>query len=254
MSRIIKKTRSNYWSNGWVAKLTAKWLGAPPRLKCGTMEEWNDFDKNQKQHFRTQEVIEDVLKTIQNICMFPFDVYYSAEVYIRNRFIDKLHILQTKLEPGEYYEYETRLLHGMFDSFVLFIEEAQTIENLNWELTLRNKYEWLPEEEAKLQPDYGAPCQQAIKAQEKLALYTWWKVTRPARVDGYEASGFAKWSEENKKADDNVFSLFVDDGDTVKAETRQALSKKWHDIDDEHIQEDEDMMIRLIKIRCTLWT
>lgn len=250
----MRQTRGKYWSHSWLAKLTAKWLGAPPRPKWGTMEEWNAFDKNQTSNFHLQEVIEDTLGKLQNICMFPSDVYHTIRIYLRNRFIDKLHILQTKLNPGQYYEYETRLLHGMFDSFVEFIEEAQTLDNLTWELTLTNKYEWLPDEEAKQQPDYGKPDHQAISAQEKFALYTWWTVTRPARPDAYDASGFAKWSEENKSEDDNVFSLFADDGDTAKGETRNALSKKWREIDKGYDQEDEDMMIRLIRIRRTLWT
>lgn len=252
---MLRRTRVNYWSHGWLSKLTAKLLGAPARPKWGSMEEWDAFHKNQVRNFYTQEVVEDVLDTLQNIWKLPADIYHSIYVYIRNRFVDKLHVLQTNLNPGKYYEYETRLLYGMFNSFVRFIEEDQTLDNLKWELTLTNDYEWSSDkEDAAKQPDYGKPSPQAISAQEKMALYTWWKVTRPARVRGYELSGFAKWSEENKGDDDGVFSLFVDDGDEEKKQTRKALTKKWHEFDEQHEQEDEDMMVRLIRIRRTIWT
>jgi hypothetical protein len=251
---MIRRTRARYWSHSWVAKFTAKWLGAPQHPEFGTMEEWDAFHKNQTANYRLQDIVEETLSKLQNIWMFPSDVYYSIRAYIRNRFVHKLHVLQTGLDKGQYYEYETRLLYGMFESFVQFIEQDQTLENLKWELTLTNRYEWLPEEEAKLQPDYGKPDHQAIAAQEKMALYTWWKVTRPARPDAYEASGFKQWSAENKKEDDSVFSLFVDDSDAAKKETRAELSRKWREIEEQYTQEDEEMMIRLIRIRRTCWT
>lgn len=172
---------------------------------------------------------------------------------MRNRFADKLHVLQTGLEVGRYYDYDARLLHGMFNSFVQFIEDDQSLENLKWELTLTNDYEWLPEDEAKQQPDYGTPTHQAISAKEKLALYTWWKETRPARPCAYDASGYKAWSQENKKEDDSFWAAFADDDETKRG-TRAALSKKWHEIDEQYDKEDEEMMIRLIRIRRTCWT
>lgn len=252
--KLLPRTRFSYWSHSWVAKLTAKWLGAPPCPTSATMEEWNEFDKNQKTNFALQEHIEDFLGGLQNVLMFPHDVYYTIRCYFHNRFRNQMHVLHTDLEPGQYYDYDTRLLHGMFESFAEFIEIEQTLDNLKWELTLTNDFEWLPKDKAALQPEFGMPSPQAVAAVEKMALYTWWRVTRPARVDSYEASGFATWSAEQKNDDDNVFSLFVDDGDEVKKETRAALSKKWHEIDDQHDKEDEDMMIRLIHIRRSCWT
>lgn len=251
---MLRRTRARYWSHGWLAKLTAKWLGAPPRPKWGTMEEWNAFNKNQKKNFALQENIEDFLGWLQRIVSFPGDVIHTIRCHIRNRFNTKTHVLETGLDPGKWYEYDYRMLHGLFNSFVQFIEDEQTMDNLKWELTLTEKFEWLPEEEAKQQPGYDQPCRQALAAQEKMALYTWWTVTRPARPDAYDASGFAKFSQENKKDDDDVFSLFVDDGDTVKTETRHTLSTKWREIDAQYDQEDEDMMIRLIRLRHSLWT
>ncbi len=251
---MLRRSRVHYWSHSWFSNLTAKLLGAPSRPKWGTMEEWDAFRKNQKKNFHLQDVIEDTLNTLQRWCCFPGDVYYTIDCYIRNRFTTKTHILETGLAKGKWYEYDYRLLHGMFNSFVQFIEKEQTLDNLMWEMTLTNTYEWLPEEEAKQQADYGKPCPQGLAAQEKMALYTWWTVTRPARVDGYESSGFKLWADANRKDDDEVFSLFCDDGDQAKKETRSALTKKWHEIDEQHEQEDEEMMIRLIKLRRSLWT
>lgn len=251
---IGHRTRGNYWSHGCVSKLTAKWLGAPPRPTFATMEEWHEFDKNQTKNYHLQDMIEDALGKLQNVCMFPADVYHAIRVYIRNRFIYKVHVLQTGLDRGEWYDYDCRLLHGMFESFVQFIEQEQTLDSLKWELDLTEDCYWLPPEERASDPAFGKPTDQAIAAKEKMALYTWWKETRPARVDGYEASGYKKWSAETKEDDDGIFAAFIDDGDTVKKETRSALYKKWREIDEQYDQEDEEMMIRLIRVRHKCWT
>lgn len=251
---MLHRSRFRYWSHSWVSVLIGKLLGAPPRPKWGTMEEWAAYNKNRRKNFPLLEITENILHKLQNIYMFPSDVYHSIRIYIRNRFIDKLHVLDTGLKKGAYASYDYRLLHGIFNSFVQFIENEQTLKNLKWEITLVNEFEWLPREEALIHPDYGKPCPQAIAGQEKLALYTWWKEIRPARVDGYELSGFAKWSKENKDEDDDIFSLCCDDGNETKTEARKALSARWREIDEAYDKEDEEMMIRLIKLRHSLWT
>lgn len=248
-----KRTRIRYWSHGFISKWTAKKLGAPPRPKFGTMEEWDAFDKNQKTNFMIQEVVETFLDAMQDTWMLPGDIIHTIRVYLRNRFVDKLHVLQTGLKKGQYYQYDERLLHAMFNSFVQFIEEEQTLENLNWETTLVHDYEWMSDkEEAKQQPDYGKPTPQALSAIEKLALYTWWKTIRPARVDGYIASGFQAFADSHERGD-SIFSLWINKSDEEN-EQRRALTDKWHEIDNAFIQEDEDMMIRLIKVRRSIWT
>lgn len=251
--RLIR-SRVHYWSHGWFAKMTAKWIGAPARPSFATMKEWREFDLNQKNNFYAQEIIEDTLDALQNFFLFPSDVWYTIRCYVRNRFVDKLHVLQTGLNPGQYYDYEDRLLHGMFNSFVQFIEEDLTLETLKWELTLTQDFEWLPEEEAKQHPDYGKPSSQADKAREQLELYTWWKEIRPKRIDPCEASGYKAWSDSNTKKEDTFWAAFADDETESRADIRKKLADKWREIERQYEQEDEEMMIRLVRIRRSCWT
>lgn len=117
-------------------------------------------------------------------------------------------------------------------------------------MTLKNHYEWLPEGEREQQPDSDTPTSQALDAKEVFELYTWWKTTRPSRPDQYDVSG---WSDYYGKRHKNIESLFEDQSEEEKAESR-AILDKINAIEKAYAEEDEAMMIRLIKIRHSLWT
>ena len=86
---------------------------------------------------------------------------------------------------------------------------------------------------------------QAHHAGETLALYTWWTVERPARMNPWEQVADLHCG---------IKELFNgEDADGLKAkyfaelETAGAIEEKFHD-------EDEVQLIRLMKVRRGLWT
>lgn len=253
------KSRTTYWSNSKLAGYIRRQFGDFTKPQRATMEDWNTWEQqNQSQHPIIYWITEIGFNFLQDIVMFPLDVWEEIRVYIRNRFIDKIHILQTKLTPGRFYEFDTRLLHGAFNSLVDFVEcdlawmqvvftedkgkkygypfwsrnrgfrfgkfrcREAGLDYLQWEMTLINECEWLTEEEKVNHPEYkcGEPSSQAERAKEVLSLYTWWTLQRPNRIDPFD-DGFV--------------------GDPFEEENRQY-------------EEDNEMLIRLIKIRKSLWT
>lgn len=282
--------RSNYWSGGvfasWMLRTFAK--GTAPKPEATTLKEWREWKKSTK---HTSPFIywfvEEFLDNLQNFINYPYDRLCDARYYIYNRFIDKKHYLRTGLKAGQWYDMDIRLLQGMFTELVDFVEiekawhfviwdrEAQGkfhtpwwrkgaylfrwkpwrcpeagIEHLKWEITLKNDYEWLPESERQQQSDYGTPTPQALDAKEVFELYTWWKNTRPSRPDAYDVSG---WSDYYEKRHKDFELLFEDKSEEEKAESR-AILDKIAVIEKAYAEEDEAMMIRLIKIRHSLWT
>jgi hypothetical protein len=121
------------------------------------------------------------------------------------------------------------------------------IDNLKWQMSLTN--DWLDDE----RPDRHKPSQQAEKAKEILELYTWWKEVYPKRPDPYEVSG---WSEycERKREKGSLFFDEDDDNPNVEKIDTQPMLDKITELEAQYEQEDTDMMIRLIKIRQSLWT
>lgn len=145
-----------------------------------------------------------------------------------------------------------------------FASHDHGLERLNRSLSDRNKRSFRPKYALKNNedwvdkndPDFGQPTLQALAAQEVLVLYNWWKEERPNRPDPADISGWRKYCEETRniaKAHDN---------DTLNgALTNKNEDKRSHHIlttyskvEKEQEEEDTAILIRLIKIRQSLWT
>ena len=262
--------------------------GTVPKPESATLREWKEWrESNQTASPIIYWFAEEFLDKLQNLINYPYDKLCDARYYLYNRFIDKKHYLKTGLKPGQWHEMDTRLLHGMFTELVDFIEiekawdrviwdkEAQGkfhtpwwrkgarllrwkpwrcpeagIGRLKWEMTLKHDYEWLPEGEREQQPGYDTLPPQAVGAKEVFELYTWWKTARPSRPDPYDVSG---WNDYNEKRHIDNESLFDNQSGEEKAESR-AILDKINAMEKAYAEEDEAMMIRLIKLRHLLRT
>lgn len=185
----------------------------------------------------------------------------NAERWIAFRTYDKYHVVKTDLEPG-YYDIDTRILHSNFTLLVDFVEiekaslqyifasqertkkfgsrvnfnnltKAQKrelgLQYLNWEI--ENDEEFFPK-------------QQKVSAKEVKELYLWWTEARPSRIDPYD-----NYEEERDKLSGSILNM---DGKNKKK--MMALYKKIGKLEDQYEKEDETMLIRLMKVRKSLWT
>ena len=78
--------------------------------------------------------------------------------------------------------------------------------------------------------------------------YNWWK-------------NYPNREKENEKALDNWFSKNYKDGDdflerlnTVRTDDKETLFRHLNEMEDKLTKEEEEMLIRLMKIRNFLWT
>jgi len=117
---------------------------------------------------------------------------------------------------------------------------------LTWASTLTNKD--FIEEGEKEEPTY-----QANAAKEIIELYTWWTNTYRNRPDPYEASGWTAACEAQRAANGGRLS-FSEPKDPVLKKASDKAHKLLQKIEKAYEAEDEAMMIRLIKIRQSLWT
>jgi hypothetical protein len=89
-------------------------------------------------YFLTETLPDSIDKFISDIIK-PFN---SVRYYIKNRFIYKTHYLHTRLKPGQWYDFDYRLMHGIMGEFVdyveieyarfetLFVEDKQTLKHM----------------------------------------------------------------------------------------------------------------------------
>lgn len=240
---IKKRSRINYWS----CSRLSYWIRGDGKPEALTWKEWEVWHKEtRKKRPIRYWLAEEGLDRLQDIVSFPLDLIYTVRVYIRNRFIDKIQYLKTGLIPGEYYDLDHRMLHGLFNELIDFVECEQAhlmkvykdrnykfvkgrcpqagLDYLFWACNLKMNEDYGLTPESK---DYGKLTDQAKAAIKIVQLYYWWK-NRPNRVDPY--------SIFTKKKDGKKYYL------------------KIGKMEDEYYKEDTKMMIELIKLREFLWT
>jgi hypothetical protein len=246
------KTRWNYWSNSKFAD----WVRGSKKPHALQWDDWKIWHKEAKIKYPIRYWIsETLLKKLQDIVYFPHDLYHTVEIYVRNRFIDKTHYLKTDLKPGEYYDLDTRLLHGIMNELVNYVEvELAHVYRCNDYQKYKLKHGRCPQagldylawacslvydESYGMQPDdkdYGKPTEQALNAYKIRKIYNWWKNERPNRINPYAY----KEIDENNPVD-------------TKKNKKKCIIQA-HKIEEKYNNEDTEMLIKLIKLRDSLWT
>jgi hypothetical protein len=276
--------RSNYWSG---SKL-ADWIRGTSKPEVATCEGWDDFEEACKKERPVRYwIAEEGLNYIQNFVYYIPDKLGNLRYYLNNRWISRYHVLTANprdIEPGRYADFDSRILFCLFNELQNFVEielawkhcacdkeEAKKymlpwyrkrpfglrtwrskdagLAHLNWEISLVYDEDWgsNPRDE-----NYGKPTHQSIAAKEILELYTWWTTAYRNRPDPYDASGWSDFCDERLAANDGKWS----DRKTPSELTAKGdvCHKKLREIEEAYKKEEEEMLIRLIKIRENMWT
>lgn len=275
-------------SNYWTCSSFADWIRGTIKGGAKTAEGWDAWHQEAKaSHPIRYWIAEEGLDQLQDFVTWPARKIDDVRHYINNRWFEKTHAMTSRLERGKWHEFDTRLLHCMFDQLVDFVETEQAWHHTLWDDHARKKYPrpWYTQgwfrvknwrcAEAGLdylawastltynssygiepgEENYGKPTPQAQAAIETLALYNWWKHTRPARPDPMDASGWSALCDQ-RRADgkiSSVISIFRDNSPEEAEKSRQILAE-CDRLEQQYEQEDEEMMIRLIRLRGNLWT
>jgi len=275
--------RSNYWT----CSKFADWLRGTPKLGCGTSEQWDAwYAEAATAHPIRYWIAEEGLDYAQKIVYYIPDKLNDVRYYVNNRWVSHSHRLTAHprdIRPGSWSDVGNRFLPCLFNELVDFVEVEQAwhhcmwsddaktkfdvpwyrsgwlrwrtwrcpeagLEYLRWAETLTNE-EFLEEgEKHKAEPTY-----QAKAAKEIIELYTWWTQTYRNRPDPYEASGWTAACEAQREANGGRLS-FSNPKDPVLKKQSDKAHKLLQKIEADYTKEDEAMMIRLIKIRESLWT
>lgn len=275
---------SNYWS----CSKFADWLrgSVSPEFFLVGDTSWEDAAK--AAHPVRYWLAEEGLGYLQDFVTWPVRKLYDIKYYINNRWVTRTHSLTAHprdIKPGNWHDVGNRFLPCLFNELVDFVEVELAwwhvvwddaaykkfhapwyargwfrwrtwrspeagLANLEWQHKLVFDEDMGVDSENKL---YGKPTPQAVKAQEILDLYTWWTVTYRNRPDPMKASGWLDYCDlMSSKYGPGLASWGKEDKEDKKlsVKTRKIMDKMEADYE----KEDEDMMIRLIKVRHGLWT
>lgn len=269
--------------NYWTCTKFADWLRGTNKPHAETSKGWAQWKRASKEaHPFRYWLAEEGLDIIQDIIYWPYERLNDVRYYINNRFVTRTHCLTAHprdISRGTWCDVGNRFLPCLFNEFVDFVEIELAGSFVMWDEEQRVKYHspwwrrwyrvWRNEEAAMAYIEWAktltnadfldedkkheaVPTRQAEHAAEIEILYKWWKYERPARPDPYDASGWSAICEERRKKYPDEF-LSEDRTDEEKDQSKKALDT-LHELEQKYEEEDEQMMIRLIKIRHGLWT
>lgn len=275
---------THYWS----CSKFADWIRGTNKLGAATAEEWDEWRTaaKMKHNFRYW-LAEEFLDNVQDFVTWPIRKIYDVKYYINNRWVTRTHSLTAHprdIKPGHWQDVGNRFLPCLFNELQDFVEIETAwhhiawnsegrykynppfyawgwfrwrtwrcpeagIDNLTWQSSLKFDDQWIDKEDK----NYGKPTPQAVTAQEILDLYTWWTTTYRNRPDPYDASGWTAACEASRIANGGKLNWGREKDPVLKKQSDRA-HKLLQKIEAQYEKEDEDMMIRLIKVRHGLWT
>jgi hypothetical protein len=273
----------NYWS----CSKFADWLRGTAKPQVGTGKEWRLWKEAAKEtHPVRFWIVEEGLDYLQNVVNWPMDRIHDVRYYINNRWITRSHALTAHardIRPGDWCDVGNRFLPCLFNELVNFVEVEQAWHHVMWDKAARKRFavpwhrrvlrfrtwrcpeaglaylDWAGSltisEDWGVEPgskEYGQPTRQAVAAREIKDLYTWWKEVYPARPDIHDASGWTAYCEMRREKGYEI--LDFEDKTEAEAEQCRTALDKTQEIEKAYNDEDEAMMIRLIRVRDSLWT
>jgi hypothetical protein len=272
-----------YWSN---SKL-ADWIRGTEKPYAMELDSWGSWeDEARKASPVRYWIAEEGLDHLQDIVSYIPRRIYDLKYYVNNRWVTRTHSLTAHnrdIKPGAWCDVGNRFLPCLFNELVDFVEVELAWWHIAWDNEARKQYQapfwargwfrWRTWRSAQAGLDnldwqiklthgdgdgigedhklYGKPTPQAVRAQEILDLYTWWKCTRVCRPDPYEVSGWTAICESAREINGGRLSFATPK--ELKKEYDRA-HKQLTKMEEQYEAEDEAMMIRLIKIRDALWT
>jgi hypothetical protein len=276
--------RNHYWT----CSKFADWLRGTAKLKAGTSEEWDQWTTEAKmRHSFRYWLAEDGLDYIQKFVYYIPDRLNDVRYYINNRWVSRSHSLTAHprdITPGQWQDVGNRFLPCMFNELQDFVEIEQAWHHCMWSDEAKSKFDvpWYRKGWLRLRtwrcPEAGLeylkwattltneeflengekhkaePTHQANAAKEIIELYTWWTTTYRNRPDPYDASGWSAYCEASREANGGSLSWSHSKDTPEMRKMSDKAHKLLRKIEAAYEKEDEQMMIRLIKIRGSLWT
>jgi len=260
------KFHRNPTERRWFEKIARRFILPPHPPLAMAWDGWRKRESRLKSSFPIRFFIWETLPDIWNYKIrSPIN---RARNWVRFRTWDRYHIVDTGLEPN-YYDPDHRMLHANFQILVDYVEIELAAMNLamgdgddllenmstNWKLNkfrklfrkFRRNSERLPEEGLKhldweiVECKHSNPSQ-SESAKEKKYLYLWWTVWRNERED--PLSSPLIWDQDDMTTDLSAILK-------GKNRSQYRLSDRMETF---YLNEDNEMLMRLVKIRNSLWT
>lgn len=193
-----------------------------PKKPAYTAEESSEFqDKWMKEYPKSYKVYSWLFHWECKIGRF-MEIPRNIKYYLKNRFIRRTHLINTKLAPGQWWDSDSKILYGMMNVLQDYVTNEKALEKINWDATPEHKN---------------------IKM-EMIEILNWWNNYQD-RLDSND-----KLLAEVTFDHENVMKNFTKESLEREKDKFNAHSEAEAKLE----AEETEMLIRLIKIRKYLWT
>jgi len=244
----------------------------PDMPEAASMEDWAEWNNTAEQS-KLKWFIADTVPT-----WFAVTFQYRYENVIgklKSKYIRKHNLIKiNSLKDDEWYDTDTRLMHGIFQLLVDFVElekaHMEIMFNMDNPPRYMRKVKYRSAEmgikyldwEISLGKEGGT--NQSKNAKTIKELFLWWKYDRPSRIElmdvkgsmGTSSNEFYSDMNDDKNDNERVSSMFasIDRRKDKEPELYKDVNKAYEDAEAKYNKEDEQMLIKLVKIRKSLWT
>lgn len=240
----------------------------PDMPEAATAEDWDAWDeKSKKEHPIKWFVSDTIPDTFGSYVSWPLERKYSA---LKQRVSEKRwKIVPRRLDKWQWHETDELVLHSAFELLEEFIIEEKShmlhwshddlppakdektkikyaMEYLDWEISLCSKTDLMHS------PNCKEDSQSNI-AKEAKELFIWWYNERPKRIDPYENEYYAQYTEMRKSRNAPDFTLSHKDDTKEESKIYQKAMDLATELEEQYNKEDDENLIRLMKIRRGLW-
>jgi len=235
-----------------------------------TLTEWRIYHNNFEQEHPYVNKVIDIIEALESITVYIPNKLEKLRCYIKNKYFKKYHYLKSDLKPHEYYDLDTRMLHGLFNELVNFVEIECAHMSIVFDKPAKKKYKlpfyastrygFLFPEVKSAQAGLDYIEFQYLSSNDEsynkiLELYNWWKNIRPIRKDPYDSDDIEQFYKAMELKYKTKIRILEDD--VLSEEERKFLRNLYKKIREQEAlqyEEDTNMLIDLIKIRGYLWT
>ena len=167
------KQRIYYWSCTRLADL----LRGTAKPRGETAEGWRDWETGVKvRNPLCFWLAEEFLDKAQDFVNWPMDRLRDLTYWFNNRFVEQTHVCRTGLKRGGSHETGERMLHGLFNELVWFVNEQKSWMEY---ISHSDKYRHLPSRKTKWPfrhftnfnyPELGLACLPEDRTDEERAM------------------------------------------------------------------------------------
>lgn len=276
--------------NYWTCSKFADWLRGTPVGGAKSSEDWNNWKEKAKLKKFRYWLAEDALRFVEDVVKYTPEKINDVRYYLNNRYVTRSNSLtahEDDIKPGQWCDVGNRFLPCLFNELVDFVEiESAWMEvafsddskkkysmpwwrgqwytrwfkqwrcpeagvaHLKWAASLVYDEHMMVEKDSEI---YNQPTHQAVAAKEILELYNWWKNVYKNRPDVYDVTGWSAYCAKRREDSPNNW-VFASERTKEEQKNVSKMLKDIQKLEKQYDDEEEKMMIRLIKVRKSLWT